>query len=117
MKKIVCLLILLSACTPKNTGTISLETLESKTGVALDSVEQKVIQKNSPQTLQKLNKCQSLSVNDIISLSEIGISDNFIICYLLYTKEHYNLSRPEIRELENHAVSQRVIRTLIESGD
>ena len=32
-------------------------------------------------------------------------------------KETYNLDRPEVQELERHSVSQRLIRTLIKTGE
>jgi|GEM_PF-4054053 len=117
MKKYLLSMILLCGCSQKTNQNITLETLETKTGLALEEEEKKMIMKRNPTTLQKLYRCQSLAVDDIITLSEVGISDNFILCYLLLTKEKYNLNFPEIKKLENHTVSQRVIRHLINTGE
>ena len=116
MIKFLILLIFFSACTHNRTQNISLETLESRTGVALEKKEKELIYKRNKETLKRLSQCQSLKINDIVTLSEAGISDNFTICYLLFTKKQYNLSSLDIRKLERHAVSQRVIRHLIQSG-
>lgn len=116
MKKLFPTLLLLAACTQTQTQTASLEVLESKTGIALDAEEKRLIGKRNPDSLKRLYACQSLVLEDIVTLSEVGISDSFIIGYIEFSEEHYNLSATEIRRLERSGVSQAVIRTLIDTG-
>lgn len=117
MKKLFPLLILLMSCASQQTNTVSLEVLESKTGIALDHEEIKLIGRKNPGTLKKINLCNRLDMQDIICLSQVGISDHFILGYLEFTEETYNLSSIDVRKLERSGVSQNVIHTLLKASE
>jgi hypothetical protein len=115
MKKLVPLLFLLAACGTQQTNTASLEVLESKRGIALDHVEKKLIAKKNPASLKKLYDFKALAIEDIICLSQVGISDHFILGYIEFTEKNYNLSSNDVRRLERSGVSQNIIHTLLQA--
>ena len=115
MKKLYPLLLLLAACSTQQTNTASLDVLESKRGIALDQVEKRLIAKNNPASLKKLYALETLAMGDIISLSQVGISDHFILGYIEFTEKSYNLSANDVRKLERSGVSQNIIHTLLSS--
>lgn len=111
------LLILFVSCTTTNkTSNVSLEYLESTTGICLEDAEKQLIYKKNPETLMRLNSASLLSIDDIILLSQLGVSDSFLLDYLAETKGRYNLNHPEIKKMQNGSVSQKVIIALIHSG-
>ncbi|MEI6241793.1 MAG: hypothetical protein WCP39_00110 [Chlamydiota bacterium] len=85
-------------------------------GSALDSNDRKVIDKSSPVTVEKMDKGEPLAINDIIKLSQGGVSDDTIIRYIQDGKVKYNLSEEEINRLEQAGVSRRVINYMINTG-
>jgi outer membrane lipoprotein SlyB len=85
-------------------------------GAALDEQDRKVMQRTSPRTVDRMDRGEPLTVNDVIKLSQGGVSDESIIHYLQQAGSTYNLSQAQIRRLQDAGVSQRVINYMVDSG-
>lgn len=82
-------------------------------GHALDEEDEQRVQNQSPQTARRIHNGEQLSVNDIISLHQAGISDEKIIDLIEKTGSYYNLSTTSVRKLEKAGVSDAVINYMI----
>ncbi len=85
-------------------------------GAALDEQDRKVIERNSPRTVDRMDRGEPLTINDVIKLSQGGVSDNAILRYMQETASYYYLSQAQVRRLQEAGVSQRVINEMIASG-
>lgn len=85
-------------------------------GAALDSQDRKVMQQSSPRTVDRMDRGEPLTINDVIKLSQGGVSDDTIINYIKDTKTKYNLSQAQIRRMQDAGVSQRVINYMIDTA-
>jgi surface antigen len=83
-------------------------------GAVLDYQDRKVIERSSPRTLDRMDKGEPLTLNDVIKLSQGGVSDETIILYLRDTGSSYHLSQTQVRRLQDAGVSQRVINYMSE---
>jgi hypothetical protein len=63
-----------------------------------------------------MDRGEPLTINDIIKLSQGGVSDDTIMRYMTDTSSYYTLSQAQIRRLQDAGVSQRVINEMIASG-
>ncbi len=84
--------------------------------VTLDEQDRKILEKLSPRTIYRIDEGKSLTVHDIVKLSEGGICDDSIIRYIKETRTKYALSQMQIQRLQNAGVSPRVISYVIETG-
>ena len=108
---------LLMGCTTTKQSKEDVATnIEFKTGVSLDRQEKLMISKRNPETLDRINFAKDLEMDDIITLSELGISDYFIINYLKEKNSTYNLRHVDVLRLQKAGVSQQIIHKLIDSG-
>lgn len=82
----------------------------------LDPQDRKVMEKTSPRTVDRMDRNEPLTVNDIIKLSQGGVNDDSIISYMQQNNSTYNLSQAQVRRLQDAGVSQRVINFMIDSG-
>jgi outer membrane lipoprotein SlyB len=85
-------------------------------GAVLDMQDRKVMEKSSPRTVDRMDRGDPLTLNDIIKLSQSGISDDMIVRYIKDTASTYNLSQAQIRRLQDAGVSQLVIDEMVDSG-
>ena len=85
-------------------------------GAALDEQDRKVMERSSPRTVDRMDRGEPLTINDVIKLSQGGVSDDTIIRYMSDTGSAYNLSQAQIRRLQDAGVSQRVINYMVDSG-
>lgn len=85
-------------------------------GAALDEQDRRIMDQRSPSTVQRMDEQRPLTVNDVIQLSEGGVSDDTIINYMRKTDSRYRLSQAQIRRMQNAGVSQRVINYMIDTG-
>ncbi|MES2199443.1 MAG: glycine zipper domain-containing protein [Chlamydiota bacterium] len=85
-------------------------------GAALDEQDRKIMQQNSPQTLQRIDNREQLSIYDIEALSKNGIQDDIIIGQIQNTKSVFYLTSEQIIELKQAGVSQRIIEYMIQTG-
>lgn len=83
-------------------------------GAILDQQDRKIMEQSSPRTLDRMDRGEPLTLNDVIKLSQSGVSDDAIIHYLKNTKSLYHLSQTQIRRLQDAGVSQRVINFMSE---
>lgn len=83
-------------------------------GAALDQQDRKVMQKNSPRTVTRMDRGDPLTINDVIKLSQNGVSDDTITQYIKNTSSAYALSQTQIRRLQDAGVSSRVIQEMVE---
>lgn len=85
-------------------------------GTNLDTQDKKVMEQSSPRTVDRMDRGDPLTINDIIKLHESGISDETTLRYIRQTKTSYDLNQAQIRRLQNAGVSQRVIDFMLETG-
>ncbi len=85
-------------------------------GAALDEQDRKIMERSSPRTVERMDKGEPLTYNDIIKLAQGGVSDESIIRYIRETRTTYKLSRYHIHKLQQGGVSQRVINYMIDTG-
>ena len=83
-------------------------------GAVLDEQDRKVVSKTSPRTIDRMDRGEPLTLNDVIKLSQSGVSDEAIISYLVETHSIYDLSRTQIRRLQSSGVSERVIQFMMD---
>lgn len=86
-------------------------------GAALDDSDRENIQRNSPQTMKKIDRGEQLSITDIEKMSKAGISDDKIIGTIHSTGSVYHLSSSNVEELKNAGVSQRVIDYMLQTSN
>jgi outer membrane lipoprotein SlyB len=85
-------------------------------GAALDSSDRDNIKRDSPKTMNKIDRGEQLSMEDIEKMSEAGISDDKIIGTIHSTGSIYHLSASDVEELKKAGVSQRVIDYMLQTA-
>ena len=78
-------------------------------GAVLDQQDRKVMEQSSPRTVDRMDRGEPLTLNDVIKLSQGGIPDDAIMQYIRDTHSTYSLSQTQVRRLQEAGVSQRVI--------
>lgn len=86
-------------------------------GYALDQQDRENLQRESPQTLQRVDQGQPLSVQDIKAMSRAGIKDEVIMSQIDSSGTVYHLSTEDIIDLKNAGVSQNVIDYMINTAN
>lgn len=84
-------------------------------GSALDDSDRENLEQQSPDTLQKIDENHKLSVQDIINMSNAGLSDDVIINQIKATKSTFSLSSSDIIKLKQNGVSEKVINAMIKA--
>ncbi len=85
-------------------------------GAALDSSDRDNIQRNSPQTMNRIDRGEQLSIADIEKMSEAGIEDDKIIGAIHSTGSVYYLTAEDVEDLKAAGVSQRVIDFMLQTA-
>lgn len=85
-------------------------------GAGLDEQDRKVMEKSSPRTVDRMDRREPLTLNDVIKLSQSGVNDDSIIRYIRDTGSAYNLTQTQIRRLQDTGVSQRVINYMVDTS-
>lgn len=85
-------------------------------GAAIDQQDRKTIEKSSPRTIDRMNRDEPLTINDVIKLSQAQVEDDKIIQYMQNTQSSYNLSQTQVRRLHNAGVSEKVIQYMINTS-
>ncbi len=85
-------------------------------GAALDEQDRRVMERTSPRTVDRMDRGEPLTINDVIKLSQGGVNDDAVVTYMRDTGSNYQLSQAQIRRLQDAGVSQRVINYMIETG-
>ena len=84
-------------------------------GSALDSSDRENLEHKSPNTMGKIDRSEQLSIDDVIKMSQAGLTDDKIIGTIHSTGSVYHLSSSDIDELKNAGVSQRVIDFMLQT--
>lgn len=85
-------------------------------GAALDSSDRSAVQNSSPATMNRIDRGEQLSIKDIETMSQAGITDDKIISTIHSTGSVYHLSASDVQELKDAGVSQRVIDYMLETA-
>jgi len=85
-------------------------------GAYLDDQDRKSMEKSSPRTVDRMDRGEPLTINDVIKLSQADVNDETIIKYIRDTGSSYNLSQSQIRRLQDAGVSKRVVNFMIDTG-
>lgn len=67
----------------------------------------------SVKTFEKIEKAQSLEVNDVILMQRSGIKSDAMIQVLISTKSEFKLTTTEVIRLQNEGVSFKVIKYML----
>jgi outer membrane lipoprotein SlyB len=82
-------------------------------GNAIDQDQQARLRAQAPQTYVRVEQGQPLSVADVKALARAGINDDVIISQIRNSRTVYHLSAPDIIDLRDSGVSNRVINYMI----
>ena len=82
-------------------------------GHGLDQAQESQLRTEAPQTLQRLEEGQPLTVQDVRALARAGISDDLIISQIRNSRTIYHLTTADIIALKNEGISERVIDFMI----
>lgn len=85
-------------------------------GAALDEQDRRVMEQSSPRTVDRMDRREPLTINDVIKLSQSGVSDDTMMGYMRDTASSYNLSQAQMRRLQDAGVSQRIINYMVDTG-
>jgi hypothetical protein len=83
---------------------------------ALDEQDRQVMERSSPRTVDRMDRSEPLTMNDVIKLSQGGVADDAIIRYMKESRSSYTLSQAQVRRLQDGGVSERVIKFMVDSG-
>lgn len=86
-------------------------------GAALDEGDRDHIQRSSPQTMNRIDRGEQLSISDIEKMSQAKISDDKIIGAIQSTGSVYHLSASDVEALNRAGVSQRVIDYMLQTAN
>jgi outer membrane lipoprotein SlyB len=82
-------------------------------GHGMDQEQEARLRTQAPQTLQRVEQEQPLTVGDVQALAKAGISDDLIISQIRNSRTVYHLTTADIIALKNAGVSERVIDFMI----
>jgi len=82
-------------------------------GAALDSSDRRRLDRESPDTVNRIDQNRQLTLKDIKAMSRAGLKDDVIISMIRKTGSRYNLTTAQVIDLKNAGVSQRVIDYMI----
>ena len=79
----------------------------------MDEAQEAQLRAQAPQTLERIEQGQPLTVADVQSLVKAGISDDLIISQIRNSRTVYYLTASDIIALKNAGVSEKVINFMI----
>jgi hypothetical protein len=82
-------------------------------GHSIDQSQRESLERQSPQTLHRVEQGQPLGLADVKALARAGVSDEVIISQIRNSRTAYRLTTAEIIELKDSGVSERVIDFMI----
>ena len=82
-------------------------------GNSMDQQQREILERQSPQTMQRVEQGQPLGLADIKALTKAGVSDEVIISQIRNSRVVYRLTTAEIIDLKDSGVSNRVIDFMI----
>ncbi len=85
-------------------------------GAALDEQDRRIMEQQSPNTLKRIDRGESLSIRDVKAMSKAGINDDTIMDLIDNTNSVFYLSADDIIDLKKSGVSQRVINYMVNTS-
>jgi outer membrane lipoprotein SlyB len=85
-------------------------------GHSMDEQEQERLRAEAPQTYVRVEQGQPLAVADVKAMVSSHVSDDVIISQIQNTHSIYHLSAPDIIDLHNAGVSEKVIQYMINTS-
>lgn len=82
-------------------------------GHGMDQTQEAQLRAQAPQTLQRLEQSQPLTVLDIKALVKAGITDDLIISQIRNSRTVYHLTTADIVDLKNSGASDKIIDFMI----
>ncbi len=82
-------------------------------GHGMEQAQEAQLKAQAPQTLQRVEQGQPLTVADVQSLAKAGISDDLILSQIRNSRTVYHLATADIIALKNAGVSEKVIDFMI----
>jgi outer membrane lipoprotein SlyB len=82
-------------------------------GHGMDQAQEAQLRAQAPQTMQRVERGQPLTVVDVKSLAKAGISDDLIISQIRNSRTVYYLTTADIIDLKNAGVSEKIINFMI----
>ena len=82
-------------------------------GHGLDQEQEARLRAQAPQTMQRVEQGQPLTVPDVEALAKAGIGDDLIVSQIRNSRTVYHLTTADIIALKNNGVSERVIDYMI----
>jgi uncharacterized protein YcfJ len=82
-------------------------------GHGMDQEQEAHLRAQAPQTLQRVEQGQPLTVSDVKSLANAGVNDDLIISQIRNSRTVYHLTTADIIDLKNAGVSEKVIDFMI----
>jgi len=82
-------------------------------GHGMDQTQEAQLRAQAPQTLQRLEQSQPLTVPDVKALARAGVSDELVISQIRNSRTVYHLSTADIVDLKNAGVSEKIIDFMI----
>ena len=85
-------------------------------GDAMDQDQRDRLRRTAPETYQRMDRGQPLSIADIKSLTRAGISDDIVLSQIANTQTSFRLSTADIIDLNSAGVSEKVITYMINTS-
>lgn len=82
-------------------------------GHGMDQAQEAQLRAQAPQTMQRVEQGQPLTLVDVKSLARAGISDELIISQIRNSRTVYYLTTADIIDLKNAGVSEKIIDFMI----
>ena len=82
-------------------------------GHGMDQAQEAQLRTQAPQTLQRLEQSQPLTVPDVKALVKAGITDDLIISQIRNSRTVYHLTTADIVDLKNSGASDKIIDYMI----
>jgi surface antigen len=82
-------------------------------GHGMDQAQEEQLRAQAPQTLQRVEQSQPLTVADVKALVKAGIGDDLVISQIRNSRTVYHLTTADIIDLKNSGVSEKIIDFMI----
>jgi len=82
-------------------------------GHGMDQTQAARLQEQAPQTLQRVEQSQPLTITDIKALVRAGVSDDLVISQIRNSRTVYHLNTVNIIDLKSAGVSEKIIDYMI----
>jgi uncharacterized protein YcfJ len=86
-------------------------------GAALDENQREYLSREHPDTLERADRGDPLTISDVIALSRAGVSDEVIISQIRKTQTVYTLEPQDMIAMRQNGVSNYVIDTMVNTAN